>query len=133
MCARGGGRAFARIGKESTFTLPPTLCARMREGEHLKLLASNNRFRDVCIEVWHKHNLADKLLAHRKTVADLKSMSPARKTQAIYQCDLGSEFMSITPAKQSQANHLGSDSSANSPPGRQGHAIPTRCCEELAH
>jgi len=88
-----------KIGKASTYVLPATLCALLREPANL-LLLKNVQFVDHCVQMWHRHNIADLVLHARRTREELKTMTVTQKVKAIYQCDIRSMFEDTSVAKR---------------------------------
>ena len=91
-----------QAGMRATFTLPPTMCATIRERANLSQLQENMKFHELCFTRWHQHNLADQILKLRVDAAKLEAMSTLEKVRTIYQCDLVGEFEDMTQAKAQQ-------------------------------
>jgi hypothetical protein len=91
-----------RIGSTMTFSLPPYVCAVLREGSHLQSLLANADFHAFCISNWRKRSLADDILQQRCSKEELASMTTLQKSKRIYQSDAVSHFQLTGVARQSQ-------------------------------
>lgn len=67
-----------------TNSLPPQLCARLREDAHLKLLRANTEFQNFFIKQWHHRTLLDDALKLVVEPPQLASMTRLQQTRSIY-------------------------------------------------
>ena len=81
-----------KVGAHSTYVLPPYVCARVRESYNLGLLKTDKDFHTLCMRLWRQVSLLDSILRLRLSRETLQGMNRREKIQAVYQCDMGSEF-----------------------------------------
>ena len=81
-----------KVGAQSTYVLPPYVCARVRESYNLGSLKTDKVFNTLCERVWRQVSLLDSILRLRFSRETLQGMSRREKIQAVYQCDMDTEF-----------------------------------------
>ena len=85
-----------RIGQAARNVTPPFISARLSEPQHLVRLSASIEFRDFVIRKWHSTQTLNQVLKLVLPPDRLMSMSRHQKIDAIYQCDLDSEFRDVS-------------------------------------
>ena len=84
-----------------TYTLPPYICAKLREEQSLSRLNIDIAFQALCLRRWRTHFI-DKILSQRVSAQDLRLITNNQEIKRVYQCDLESEFENITVPRGQQ-------------------------------
>ena len=95
-----------QLGKSATNMSPPLISATLREGDHLRRLKSDPKFKDFVLQKWRAKGIFDDALQHVIPQEELVDLTRLGKANLIYLCGLSSEFKDVTVEREAHREFL---------------------------
>ena len=120
-CVEGLHARLKRLGKQSTYILPPYACALTRSEQTMALLRANSDFHAMCCRVWPRKTFLTGLLRLRGVVTSPlvgQYQKSSFLLKRVYQMTQEDQFRDIAAAQVARANWLVATTAARLVPQR---------------